>query len=78
MVVRSLRRFAPRDDISRGLSLRMPCNEADAARSACPNGQKMAIEIENINKKNPHIMVIVKNLAYRSNKINNKNIAVFL
>jgi hypothetical protein len=56
----------------------MPCNEADAVRSARLNGQKMAIEIENINRKNSHIMVIVKNLAYRRNKINNKNIAIFL
>ena len=32
--MRSPRRFAPRDDISCGPSLRTPCNEADAARSA--------------------------------------------
>jgi len=30
----------------------MPCNEAYAAISACLNGRKMAIKIENINKKN--------------------------
>ena len=41
--MRSPRRFAPRDDISCGPSPRMPCNEADAARSACLNGKKMAI-----------------------------------
>jgi len=57
------RRFAPRNDISRGPSLRMPCNEADAVRSARLNGEKMAIKIENINKKKYQIMVIEKNLV---------------
>ena len=52
MVVRSPRRFAPRDDISCGPSLRMPCNEADAVRSACLNGKKMAIIIKSVNRKN--------------------------
>jgi hypothetical protein len=58
--MRSPRRFAPRDDISRGPSLQMPCNEADAARSARLNGKKMAIKIENKNKINFQIMVILK------------------
>jgi len=29
----------------------MPCNEADAVRSACLNGKKMAIKIKNTNRK---------------------------
>jgi len=36
---------------SRGPSLRMPCNEADAVRSARQKSKKMAINIENTNKK---------------------------
>ena len=45
------RRFAPRNDISRGPSLRMSCNEADAVRSARLTGKKMAIKIKNTNNK---------------------------
>jgi len=55
----------------------MPCNEADAARSARPNGKKMAIKIKNKNKKNDNIMVLVDNFVYRLNKIHHKNIAIF-
>jgi len=40
----------------------MPCNEADAVRSARLNGKKMAIKIENENRKNIQIMVLKKNL----------------
>ena len=68
MVVRSPRRFAPRDDISCGPSLRMRCNEADAVRSARLNGQKMAIEIENINKKNVNVIVFEKTLHIAETK----------
>ena len=49
--MRSPRRFAPRDDISCGPSLRVLCNEADAERSACLNGKKMAIKDKNKNRK---------------------------
>jgi len=43
----------------------MPCNEADAARSARLNGKKMAIKIKNKNKKCFQIMVFLNNLVYR-------------
>jgi len=52
MVVRLPRRFAPRNDISCGPSPQVPCNEADAVRSACLNGKKMAIKMKvKTNKK---------------------------
>jgi hypothetical protein len=38
----------------------MPCNEAGAARSACLQGKKMAIKIENKNMKKEKIIVIGK------------------
>jgi len=69
MVVRLPRRFAPRNDVSRGPSLRMPCNEEDAVRSARPNGQKMAIKIENINKKNVNVIVFEKVLQIAEKKM---------
>jgi hypothetical protein len=69
MVVRSPRRFAPRDDISRGPSLRMPCNEADAVRLARLNGKKMAIKIKNTYRKNVQIIVLEKILYIAENKM---------
>jgi len=67
--MRSPRRFAPRDDISRGPSLRMPCNEAGAARSARLNGKKMAIKIKNLNKKIVSIVIFEKTLYIADNKL---------
>jgi hypothetical protein len=40
----------------------MPCNEADAERSACLNGKKMAIKIKNANRKNVQNIVLEKSL----------------
>jgi SHS2 domain-containing protein len=47
----------------------MPCNEADAARSDCLNGKKMAIRIENKNKKNVQVNVLEKNLYIAENEL---------
>jgi hypothetical protein len=69
MVVRSPRRFAPRDDISRGPSQRMPCNEADAVSSARLNGKKMAIKIKNTYRKNVQVIVFEKILYIAENKM---------
>jgi hypothetical protein len=38
----------------------MPCNEADAVRSARLNGEKMAIKIKNTNRKNVQNIVFEK------------------
>jgi len=67
--MRSPRRFAPRDDISCGPSPRVPCNEADAVRSACLYGKKMAIKIKNVNRKDIQNMVLDKNLSIADNKL---------
>jgi len=40
----------------------MPCNEADAARSARLKGKKMAIKIKNVNRKNIQNIVLDRNL----------------
>jgi len=56
----------------------MPCNEADAARSARFNGKKMAIRIEYKNKKNVQVNVFEKNLYIAENELIIKNIAIFL
>jgi len=47
----------------------MPCNEADAARSARLNGKKMAIKIKNTNRKNVQDIVVEKNLYIAENKL---------
>jgi len=47
----------------------MPCNEADAARSARLNGKKMAIKIKNVNRKNIQNVVLDKNLFIVENKL---------
>jgi hypothetical protein len=67
--MRSPRRFAPRDDISRGPSLRMPCNEADAVRSACLNGKKMAIKIKYLKRKTFSIFIFEIILYISENKL---------
>jgi len=38
----------------------VPCNEADAVRSARPEGKKMAIKIKNQNKKTVKIIILEK------------------
>ena len=43
-----------------GLSPQVPCNEADAVRSARPEGKKMAIKIKNQNKKIVKIIILEK------------------
>jgi hypothetical protein len=47
----------------------MPCNEAKAVRSTCLNGKKMAIKIENKNKKNIQIMALKKILYIAEKKL---------
>jgi len=47
----------------------MPCNEADAVRSARLYGKKMAINIKIINKENIRIIVLEKILYLAENKI---------
>ena len=66
--MRSPRRFAPRDDISCGLSLQMPCNEAGAVRLARLKGKKMAIKIKNANKKNAPFIVLEKIMHIAENE----------
>jgi hypothetical protein len=62
MVVRLPRRFAPRNDISRGPSPQVPCNEADAVRSACLNGKKMAIKMKAKTNKNISVVIFFKSM----------------
>jgi hypothetical protein len=45
-----------------GPSPRVPCNEADALRSACLNGKKMAIKIKDKNRKNVQNIVLEKSI----------------
>jgi hypothetical protein len=40
----------------------MRCNEADAVRSACLNGKKMAIKIKDKNRKNVQNIVLEKSI----------------
>jgi len=47
----------------------MPCNEADAVRSDCLNGKKMAIRIENKNKKKVQVNIFEKNLDIVENEL---------
>jgi len=56
----------------------MPCNKADAVRSARLNGKKMAIKIKNKNKKNVHIIVFGKILYIFEIKIIMKTSPFFL
>jgi len=46
----------------------MPCNEADAVRSARLKGKKMAIKIKNTNRKNVQDIVLEKLLHIVENK----------
>jgi len=47
----------------------MPCNEADAVRSARLYGKKMAIKIKNINKKNVSVIFLAKIMHIAENKL---------
>jgi len=47
----------------------MPCNEADAVRSARLKGKKMAIIIKNSNRKNVQVIILEKILYIAENKI---------
>jgi len=47
----------------------MPCNEADAVRSARLNGKKMAIKIKNTYRKNVQVIVLEKILYIAENKM---------
>jgi len=46
----------------------MPCNKADAARSARLKGKKMAIKIENKNMKIVQIVILEKILSIAETK----------
>jgi len=47
----------------------MPCNEANAARSARLNGKKMAIKINYLNKKIVSIVIFERTLYIADNKL---------
>jgi len=47
----------------------MPCNEADAVRSARLYGKKMAIKIKNTNKKNVPVIFLAKIMFIAENKL---------
>jgi len=47
----------------------MPCKEADAVRSACLNGRKMAIKIKSMNRKNVQVIIPKKILYIAENKL---------
>jgi len=46
----------------------MPCNEADAARSARLNGKKMAIKIKVITNKTISAVIFVRNMYILESK----------
>jgi hypothetical protein len=52
-----------------GPSPRVPCNEADAVRSARLNGKKMAIKLKNLNEKIVKIIILEKNLHVTEKKL---------
>jgi hypothetical protein len=43
-----------------GPSPQVPCNEADAVRSACLNGKKMAIKMKVKTNKNLSVVIFLK------------------
>jgi len=47
----------------------MPCNEADAARSARLNGKKMVIKIKYLNKKIVSIIIFERTLYIADNQL---------
>jgi uncharacterized protein YacL len=47
----------------------MPCNEADAVRSARLKGKKMAIQIKKAHKENVQVVVLKKVLHVVENEI---------
>jgi len=55
----------------------VPCNEADAVRSARLNGKKMAINIKNKNKKRVKIIILERTLHITENKLIIKTLPFF-
>jgi hypothetical protein len=51
-----------------GPSLRMPCNEADAVRSARLNGKKMAIKMKLKTNKNISVVIFIKSMYILKSK----------
>jgi len=47
----------------------VPCNEADAVRSACLKGKKMAIKIRNKNEKIDKIIILKRILYLTKNRL---------
>jgi hypothetical protein len=52
-----------------GPSPQVPCNEADAVRSARLNGKKMAIKIKNKNEKIVKVIILERILHITENKL---------
>jgi len=46
----------------------VPCNEADAVRSACLNGKKMAIKMKGKTNKNISVVIFIKNMRILESK----------
>jgi len=51
-----------------GPSPRVPCNEADAVRSTCLNGKKMAIKMKVKTNKNISVVIFVKSMYILESK----------
>ena len=54
-----------------GPSLRVPCNEADAVRSACLYGKKMAIKMKVKTNKNISVVIFLKSMRILDIKTKN-------
>jgi len=51
-----------------GPSPRVPCNKADAVRSTCLNGKKMAIKMKVKTNKNISVVIFVKSMYILESK----------
>ena len=51
-----------------GPSPRVPCNEADAVRSACLKGKKMAIRMKLNTNKNSSVVIFMKSMYVLESK----------
>jgi hypothetical protein len=51
-----------------GPSPQVPCNEADAVRSTCLNGKKMAIKMKVKTNKNISVVIFVKSMYILESK----------
>jgi len=49
----------------------VPCNEADAVRSACLNDKKMAIEMKVKANKNFSVVIFIENMYFLESKTEN-------